>query len=207
MGQGFHEEIVLRLQRVIVGALLGCLQERASHPAIAALGLVILSACDEREDLIPGTRAESGIANHAAILGLVLGLDREWRGHAAGMRTHGLICVSAAAMVVSIMALYHQLDGPRMDPLRLFEAAGAFIGIIGAGLIVFSKGQLHNLTTAAHLWLATMVGIACGAAQWPLVAILTVVSLVMITVLRIAENKFGKEDRNIARSIGRSPDE
>ena len=87
----------------------------------------------------------------AAILGLVLGLDREWRGHAAGMRTHGLICVSAAAMVVSIMALYHQLDGPRMDPLRLFEAAGAFIGIIGAGLIVFSKGQLHNLTTAAHL--------------------------------------------------------
>ena len=69
----------------------------------------------------------------AAILGLVLGLDREWRGHAAGMRTHGLICVSAAAMVVSIMALYHQLDGPRMDPLRLFEAAGAFIGIIGAG--------------------------------------------------------------------------
>ena len=113
----------------------------------------------------------------AAILGLVLGLDREWRGHAAGMRTHGLICVSAAAMVVSIMALYHQLDGPRMDPLRLFEAAGAFIGIIGAGLIVFSKGQLHNLTTAAHLWLATMVGIACGAAQWPLVAILTVVRL------------------------------
>lgn len=135
----------------------------------------------------------------AAILGLVLGLDREWRGHAAGMRTHGLICVSAAAMVVSIMALYHQLDGPRMDPLRLFEAAGAFIGIIGAGLIVFSKGQLHNLTTAAHLWLATMVGIACGAAQWPLVAILTVVSLIMITVLRVAEDKFGKEDRNIAR--------
>jgi putative Mg2+ transporter-C (MgtC) family protein len=127
----------------------------------------------------------------AAILGLVLGLDREWRGHAAGMRTHGLICVSAAAMVVSIMALYHQLDGPRMDPLRLFEAAGAFIGIIGAGLIVFSKGQLHNLTTAAHLWLAT----------------LTVVSLIMITVLRVAEDKFGKEDRNIARSIGRSPDE
>ena len=52
-----------------------------------------------------------------------------------------------------------------------------------------------------------MVGIACGAAQWPLVAILTVVSLIMITVLRVAEDKFGKEDRNIARSIGRSPDD
>lgn len=133
----------------------------------------------------------------ASILGLLLGLDREWRGHAAGMRTHGLICVSSAAMVISIMALYHQLDGQRMDPLRLFEAAGAFIGIIGAGLIVFSRGRIHNLTTAAHLWLATIVGIACGAAQWPLVAVLSVTSLAMITLLRTVENKFGKEDRRL----------
>ena len=133
----------------------------------------------------------------AAALGLLLGLDREWRGHAAGMRTHGLIYVSAAATVISVIALYNQLDGNRMDPLRLFEAAGAFIGIIGAGLIVFSKGRLHNLTTAAHLWLATIVGIACGAAQWPLVAILTVTSLVMITVLRVAEGWFGHDDRHL----------
>ena len=135
----------------------------------------------------------------ASILGLLLGLDREWRGHAAGMRTHGLICVASAATVVSIMALYHQLDGDRMDPLRLFEASGAFIGIIGAGLIVFSKGRIHNLTTAAHLWLATIVGIACGAAQWPLVAVLSVVSLAMITLLRTVESKFGKEDRRLER--------
>ena len=83
----------------------------------------------------------------AAILGLLLGLDRELRGLAAGMRTHGLICFSAAIMTVSILALYTQLDGQRMDPLRIFEATGAFIGIIGAGLIVFSKGSVKNLTT------------------------------------------------------------
>ena len=133
----------------------------------------------------------------AAILGLVLGLDHEFRGHAAGMRTHGLICVSAAATVISVIALYNQLEGDRMDPLRLYEAAGTFIGIIGAGLIVFSKGQLHNLTTAAHLWLATILGIACGAGQWPLVAILTVVSLVMVTILRIVEGWFGHDDRRL----------
>lgn len=103
----------------------------------------------------------------AAILGLVLGLDREFRGHAAGMRTHGLICVSAAPTV------------------------------IGAGLIVFSKGQLHNLTAAAHLWLATILGIACGAGQWPLVSILTVVSLIMVTILRIVEAWFGHDDRRL----------
>lgn len=125
----------------------------------------------------------------AALLGLLLGLDRELRGHAAGMRTHGLICFSAAAMTVSIIALYTDLDGQRMDPLRVYEAAGAFIGIIGAGLIVFSKGRVHNLTTAAHLWLAAVVGIACGAAQWPLVAIAAVISLLMLTLLRIVEPK------------------
>ncbi|MGV3555764.1 MAG: MgtC/SapB family protein [Croceibacterium sp.] len=126
----------------------------------------------------------------AAVLGLLLGLDREMRGMAAGMRTHGLICFSAAAMTVSIVSLYFQLDGERMDPLRIFEATGTFIGIIGAGLIVFSKGQVKNLTTAAHLWLAAVIGIACGAGQWPLVAIGAAISVVMLTLLRIIERRF-----------------
>lgn len=125
----------------------------------------------------------------AAVLGLLLGLDRELRGHSAGMRTHGLICFSAAAMTVSIISLYLELGGVRMDPLRIYEATGAFIGLIGAGLIVFSRGQIHNLTTAAHLWLAAVVGIACGAAQWPLVAIGSVISIIMLTLLRLIEDK------------------
>ncbi|RPF70985.1 MgtC/SapB family protein [Aurantiacibacter spongiae] len=143
----------------------------------------------------------------AAALGLLLGLDRELRGHAAGMRTHGIVCVAAAGMVVSVLALYNQLGGLRMDPLRLFEAAGAFIGIIGAGLIVFSKGQVHNLTTAAHLWLATILGIACGAGQWPLVAILSVVSLVMVTLLRVVEGWFGPEGRRLDRDLDGRPEQ
>ncbi len=130
----------------------------------------------------------------AAILGLLLGLDREMRGIAAGMRTHGLICFSAAAMMVSVVAFYHELGGGspdvRMDPLRVFEATGAFIGIIGAGLIVFSKGAVKNLTTAAHLWLAAVIGLACGAGQWPLVATGAVISLIMLTLLRLIEKKF-----------------
>lgn len=126
----------------------------------------------------------------AAVLGLLLGLDREMRGIAAGMRTHGIICFSAAAMTVSIISLYLELGGVRMDPLRIYEATGAFIGIIGAGLIVFSKGQVKNLTTAAHLWLAAVIGIACGAAQWPLVAIGAAISVVMLTLLRLIERRF-----------------
>lgn len=125
----------------------------------------------------------------AALLGLLLGLDRELRGHAAGLRTHGLICFASATMTVAMLALYLQLDGDRLDALRIFEAAGAFVGIIGAALVVFNKGQVHNLTTAVHLWLTALVGIACGAALWPLVAAGAVISLLMLTVLGIAEKK------------------
>jgi len=127
----------------------------------------------------------------AAVLGLLLGLDREIRGHAAGLRTHGLICFASAAMTVAILALYMQLGpeagGSRMDPLRIFEATGAFIGIIGAGLIVFSKGEVKNLTTAAHLWLTAVIGIACGAALWPLVVICTLIALLMLTAVGVIE--------------------
>jgi putative Mg2+ transporter-C (MgtC) family protein len=126
----------------------------------------------------------------AALAGLLLGLDRELRGHSAGLRTHGLICFTSAAMTVSIIALYRQFDGQGMDPLRIFEATGAFVGIIGAGLIVFSKGEVRNLTTAAHIWLAAVAGIACGAGQWPLVAMAAVVSLVMLSLLGFVEGRW-----------------
>lgn len=134
----------------------------------------------------------------AAVIGLVLGLDRELRGHAAGLRTHGIICFASAAMTVSVLSLYYQLDGNRVDALRLFEATGAFIGIIGAGLVVFSKGEVKNITTAAHLWLTAVAGIACGAAQWPLVIIAAVISVVLLTLVGIVENRFfpqAEEDR------------
>jgi putative Mg2+ transporter-C (MgtC) family protein len=126
----------------------------------------------------------------AALLGLVLGIDREFRRRAAGIRTHGLICFSAAAMTASMISMFHQLEGLRMDPLRIYEASGTFIGIIGAGLIVFSKGRVTNLTTAAHLWLTAVIGIACGAGQWPLVAIGAFFSILMLTVLGMIEKRF-----------------
>ncbi len=132
----------------------------------------------------------------AAILGLLLGLDRELRDKAAGLRTHGLVCFSTAAMTVSIIALYYQFDTQRTDVLRIYEATGSFIGIIGAGLIVFSKGRLRNLTTAAHLWLTAVVGIACGAAQWPLVVIGSVISVVMLTLLGLVERRWTDHDEH-----------
>ena len=112
----------------------------------------------------------------AAIAGLLLGLDREVRGRAAGMRTHGDHLLRRALMTVSMHRALLSAWRRRIatDPLRVFEATGAFIGIIGAGLIVFSKGEVKNLTTAAHLWLdGGRSASPAGPAQWPLVVDLT----------------------------------
>ncbi|EJL23762.1 MgtC/SapB family protein [Novosphingobium sp. AP12] len=95
----------------------------------------------------------------AALLGPLLGLDREMRGHVAGLRTRGLICVSAAAMAVSVIALYLQ----------------------------FGQGGESR-----------MIGIACGAGQWPLVAICALVSVVMLTLLHFVEGDWSG-DRTIGR--------
>jgi len=130
----------------------------------------------------------------AALVGLAIGLDREVRGRAAGLRTHGLICFSAATMTVSMISLYNQLGGEGADVLRIFEATGAFIGIVGAGLIVFSKGKVKNLTTAAHLWLTAVIGIACGAGQWPLVLIGSVISLLMLTVIGLIARRYWPDE-------------
>lgn len=128
----------------------------------------------------------------ATVLGLLLGLDRELRGHAAGLRTHGLICLAAAALTISVLGLYTSMPMENADPLRLFEAAGAFVGIVGAGLIVFSRGEVHNITTAVHLFLTTVIGVACGAAQWPLVATAAPIGLVVLSLLSLLEHKLAR---------------
>ncbi len=131
----------------------------------------------------------------ATALGLLLGLDRELRGHPAGLRTHGMICFTSALMTVCAIALHGQLRGQgSIDPLRVFEASAAFTGIIAAGLIVFSKGEIRNLTTAAHVWLASMIGVACGAALWPLVVSATIVAVAMLSLLGFVERRWLNSD-------------
>jgi putative Mg2+ transporter-C (MgtC) family protein len=132
----------------------------------------------------------------AAVIGIALGIDRELKNSPAGLRTHGLVCFTSALMTVAVIALYNQFGGEEtnMDPLRIIEGAGAFMGIAAAGLIIVSKGEVRNLTTAVHLWLAAVIGIACGAGQYPLVATGALVAVVMITLLGIFEARwFGRQ--------------
>ena len=126
----------------------------------------------------------------AALIGLLLGLDREMRGHDAGIRTHALVALSSAMIMVSSLLLYAEMratggDGP--DPLRAVQGLAQSIGFIAAGLIFVRGGAVRNMTTAANIWIAASIGIACGCGQYAVVLVGAALALALLTVFRVAE--------------------
>jgi len=125
----------------------------------------------------------------ATLAGAVLGFDRERRGHPAGIRTNGIVALSSAVLTVSALLIFIDLrsEGAQPDPLRVIQGLAQAIGFIAAGLIFVKSGDVHNLTTAANLWLATAIGIACGAGQYAVVGLAMLFGLVLVTLGRIAK--------------------
>jgi putative Mg2+ transporter-C (MgtC) family protein len=123
----------------------------------------------------------------ASLIGLLLGLDREMRGHDAGIRTHALVALSSAMIMVSSLMLYAELqwnENPP-DPLRAVQGLAQSIGFIAAGIIFVRGGAVRNMTTAANIWIAAAVGIACGAGQYSLVLVGAGFALVLLTLLKL----------------------
>ena len=137
----------------------------------------------------------------AALLGLLLGLDRELRGHDAGIRTHALVSLSSAMIMVSSLLLYVELggdggDGP--DPLRSIQGLSQAIGFIAAGMIFVRRGAVVNMTTAANIWIAAAIGIACGCGQYRVVAVGAALAILLLVVVRAIE-RFLPEEKPAAK--------
>jgi putative Mg2+ transporter-C (MgtC) family protein len=132
----------------------------------------------------------------AAFLGLLLGLDRELRGHDAGIRTHALVALSSAMIMVSSLMLAAQMGehGDRPDPLRAVQGLSQAIGFIAAGMIFVRRGAVVNMTTAANIWIAAAIGIACGCGQYRIVAVGGALAILLLVVLRAIE-RFLPTDR------------
>jgi putative Mg2+ transporter-C (MgtC) family protein len=131
----------------------------------------------------------------ASGIGLLLGLDREMRGHEAGIRTHALVALSSAMIMASSLILYDQLrsDGAAPDPLRAIQGLSQAIGFIAAGLIFVRRGEVRNMTTAANIWIACAIGIACGAGQYAVVAIGAGLALMLLTLIKLFERYLPSE--------------
>jgi putative Mg2+ transporter-C (MgtC) family protein len=125
----------------------------------------------------------------AAFLGLLLGLDREMRGYDAGIRTHALVALSSAMIMISSLLLFQDLRTSEYapDPSRAVQGLSQAIGFIAAGLIFVRRGEVRNMTTAANIWIAAAVGIACGCGQYGLVLIGAGFAILLLTVLQVAK--------------------
>lgn len=134
----------------------------------------------------------------ATLVGLILGIDRELRGISAGIRTHALVAMSSAVITISALILFHELNGlsnASPDPLRVIQGLAQAIGFVAAGAIFVSKGDVHNLTSAANIWLAAALGIAAGAGQFSLVGIAAGFGLLILTVVRLVERLLPGSDK------------
>lgn len=100
----------------------------------------------------------------AMFLGGIIGLERELVNRPAGFRTHTLVCLGSALIMItgeSLLHKYHHLAN--VDPARLSAAVVSGIGFLGAGTIMKDGHRIEGLTTAASLWVVGCIGLAIGA--------------------------------------------
>lgn len=126
------------------------------------------------------------------VAGALLGWNREELGHPAGLRTIVLICLAACTAMLLANWLLAHTEAPdtsvlRLDLMRLAQGVLAGIGFIGAGTILKHGSIIRGVTTAATVWLATVVGLCFGAGALPLGAAATAGALVTLQGLRWAE--------------------
>jgi len=127
----------------------------------------------------------------AALLGAAVGFERELRGQAAGFRTHILVSVGAALVVVTNIFMYYKFSpSAPMDPTRMAAQVVSGIGFLGAGTIMRFGANVRGLTTAASLWVAAAIGMAAGSGYWTAAVAGTVFVILGLTLLRFVDARF-----------------
>ena len=115
----------------------------------------------------------------AVLSGAIIGFDREIRDKPAGLRTLTLVSLGSAVFVLTA------LDSGAVDASsRVIQGIVTGVGFLGAGTIIrgATEQSVRGLTTAASVWLAAAIGIACGLAYWPLVLIASVFGLLVLAL-------------------------
>ena len=132
----------------------------------------------------------------AAILGALIGLEREVHSHPAGMRTHLLVSVGSAAFTILSIEAF---DGPGADPARIAAQIVSGIGFLGAGAILKEGANIRGLTTAASLWAVAAVGMAAGAGAWAVAVTGVILVILSLWPLAIVADRFVGRDRQRLR--------
>lgn len=128
----------------------------------------------------------------AVVLGGIIGFERGGTKHAAGLRTHTILCLGAASIMVVSESLVNKYNIPN-EIMRMGAQIISGVGFLGAGGIIISGGQLHGITTAAGLWTTACVGIAVGSGNYLIAIFMVVLMLLVMLGFRSVSQKIRTE--------------
>ena len=141
----------------------------------------------------------------ATVLGGAIGLEREFAGKSAGLRTNILICVGAALFTqlsMDIARVGFTPDGrPYGDTTRIAAQIVSGIGFLGAGAILRGSGSIIGLTTAATIWLVAAVGVAVGSGAYVDAVGATVLIILVLAGLRPLEARVARKRRRVHATV------
>lgn len=108
----------------------------------------------------------------------VIGFEREYRGHNAGLRTHVLVALGSC--IIMILSMYSIGYGENMETMRLAATVCTGIGFLGAGVIIQTGTTVKGLTTAATLWMSMSIGLACGSGNFVIAILGTLLAIICL---------------------------
>ena len=134
----------------------------------------------------------------AVVVGALIGFERTFHGRPAGFRTHSLVCLASALLM--LVTVYQNewmtvvpLDAIRTDPTRMAQGIMTGIGFLGAG-VIFKEGlTVRGLTTAASIWITAAIGILIGIGFHFAATLGAIATLTVLAVFRFVERRLPKE--------------
>ena len=126
----------------------------------------------------------------AGLMGGFIGLEREFRSKEAGVRTHFIVALgSALFMIISQFAF----EGRQHDAARVAAQVVSGIGFIGAGVIIFQKNAVRGITTAAGLWVAAAIGLACGDGMYSVAIAATLLTVLVLEMMHFVNLHYSEK--------------
>jgi putative Mg2+ transporter-C (MgtC) family protein len=133
----------------------------------------------------------------AAILGGIIGIEREKKGKSAGFQTYSLVTLGACVFAISALNLFDLYSGKigiDFDPSRIILAVATGIGFIGAGVIFYRDSRIEGITTAAGLWCASGIGVAVGCGLYSIAIASTILVIIIFIIFGKIEKKYLPRD-------------
>jgi len=138
----------------------------------------------------------------AFIAGGIIGFEREYRRQSAGLRTHILICIGSALMMILSIYIPQQFFSMKNgDPGRIAAQVVSGIGFLGAGAIIKFDNNIKGLTTAASIWVSAGIGLALGAGLYIPSIIALVLIIIALVLLENMEKKLFSNEKSISIGI------